>query len=302
MTALAGRFGGIAAVEPKTGEILALAGVAFSAPQPPGSVFKIVTTTAALEAHKVTSSKQFPVETEAVIDGVPLSNANGESCGGTFKDSFAHSCNSVFAPLGVEVGAKRLVATAERFGFNEPPTIAGSAAKHPPRGRGHRRAAGPRLDRHRPGPGAGHPAADGVRGSGDRQRRGALTPTLLASSLRAEPRDVAATANTVTRLMEGVVAYGTGTAAAVEGVRVAGKTGTAELQDTRGPEAEFDLADPHQHRRLVHRLRPGGQAANRGGGPAHPGRRGRGGGRPRGAGRARGGPEALSATGPARRS
>ena len=62
---------------------------------------------------------------------MPLSNANGESCGGTFTDSFAHSCNSVFAPLGVEVGAQRLVATAERFGLNEEPTIAGALPEHP---------------------------------------------------------------------------------------------------------------------------------------------------------------------------
>ena len=41
--ALAGRYGGIAAVRPRNGEVLALAGVAFSAPQPPGSVFKIIT-------------------------------------------------------------------------------------------------------------------------------------------------------------------------------------------------------------------------------------------------------------------
>ncbi len=245
VTALAGRFGGIAAVEPKTGEILALAGVAFSAPQPPGSVFKIVTTTAALEAHKVTSSKQFPVETGAVIDGVPLSNANGESCGGSFKDSFAHSCNSVFAPLGVEVGAKRLVATAERFGFNEPPTIAGALPSTLPEAGD---IGGP-LDLGSTAIGQGRVLAtplqmasvgqaianDGVR----------LTPTLLASSSARRARVTSPkTANTVTRLMEGVVAYGTGTAAAVDGVRVAGKTGTAELQDTRGPEAEFDLADP----------------------------------------------------------
>jgi len=245
VTALAGRFGGIAAVEPRTGEILALAGVAFSAPQPPGSVFKIVTTTAALDARKVTPSKEFPVQTEAVIDGVPLSNANGESCGGSFKDSFANSCNSVFAPLGVEVGAKRLVAAAERFGFNQAPTIAGALASSLPEAGD---ISGP-LDLGSSAIGQGRVLAtplqmasvaqtianDGVR----------LTPTLLpASSPKTTRVTSARTANTVTRLMEGVVAYGTGTAAAVDGVRVAGKTGTAELGDTRGPEAEFDLADP----------------------------------------------------------
>src|SRR3954451_23032679 len=125
--ALGGRFGGIAALDPGTGRIRALAGVAFSAPQPPGSTFKMITATATLEAKAVKVSSTFPVETHAVIDGVNLSNANGESCGGTFAESFAESCNSVFAPLGVKVGAKRLVAAAERFGFNEPPSVPGEA-------------------------------------------------------------------------------------------------------------------------------------------------------------------------------
>ena len=60
-----------------------------------------------------------------MIDGVDLENANGESCGGTFQASFAKSCNSVFAPIGVKVGAKRLVAAAERYGFNDPPALVG---------------------------------------------------------------------------------------------------------------------------------------------------------------------------------
>src|SRR3954471_1551960 len=125
--ALAGRFGGIAAIEPRTGKIRALAGIAFSAPQPPGSVFKIVTATAALERKLVKPDTPFPVQTKAVIDGVDLENANGESCGGSFAASFAHSCNSVFAPLGVKLGAQRLVDTAQRFGFNEQPKITGAA-------------------------------------------------------------------------------------------------------------------------------------------------------------------------------
>src|SRR5919202_1844469 len=83
-TGLAGRLGGIAALDARTGEVRALAGIAFSAPQPPGSTFKIVTLAAALENGVVKPSTEFPVETHAIIDGVELENANGEACGGTF--------------------------------------------------------------------------------------------------------------------------------------------------------------------------------------------------------------------------
>ena len=52
----------------------------------------------------------FPVQTAATLEGVELQNANGESCGGTLAQSFAESCNSVFAPLGAQArrrGARR---------------------------------------------------------------------------------------------------------------------------------------------------------------------------------------------------
>src|SRR5829696_4186244 len=105
VVALAGRLGGVAALDARNGEIRALAGIAFSALQPPGSTFKIVTTAAALERGLVKPSTKFPVESHAIIDGVELENANGEFCGGTFRNSFAHSCNSVFAPLGLKIEA-----------------------------------------------------------------------------------------------------------------------------------------------------------------------------------------------------
>ena len=85
-----------------------------------------MTATAALELGLARPETRFPVETRAVLEGVPLENANGELCGGTFANAFAHSCNSVFAPLGVRIGADRLVDAARRYGWGEPPTLAGA--------------------------------------------------------------------------------------------------------------------------------------------------------------------------------
>ena len=90
------------------------------APQPPGSTMKIITATAALQAGLVKLSTEFPEQSGATIDGYTLQNAGGEACGGTLLNAFATSCNSVFAPLGARLGATRLVATAQRFGFNQP--------------------------------------------------------------------------------------------------------------------------------------------------------------------------------------
>ncbi|HEY1273822.1 MAG TPA: penicillin-binding transpeptidase domain-containing protein [Thermoleophilaceae bacterium] len=234
VTALAGRLGGVAALDAHTGEMRALAGIAFSAPQPPGSTFKIVTTTAALEAHKVKPSTEFPVQTAALIDGVELQNAGGESCGGTFQNSFAHSCNSVFAPLGVRVGAKRLVEAAERYGWNQPPTVPGEAPSTlPPADE----IVTP-LEVGSTAIGQGKVLATPLVMASVAQtiaEEGVRTKPTLVPDARAERERVTSrrVANTIERLMVDVVKYGTGTAAAIEGVPVAGKTGTAELEDTR---------------------------------------------------------------------
>jgi peptidoglycan glycosyltransferase len=234
---LAGRLGGAAALDPRNGEVLALAGIAFSAPQPPGSTFKIVTTTAALERGLVKPSTEFPVETEAVVDGVELQNANGESCGGTFRNSFAHSCNSVFAPLGVTITAERLVDAAERYGWNEPATIPGEVPSTLP----------PASDIDTPlevastAIGQFETLATPLHMASVAQTiamRGVrFAPTLSAGEHRPGRRvTTRRVARTIGSLMTDVVDYGTGTAAALPGVRVAGKTGTAELEDTRDPE------------------------------------------------------------------
>jgi len=235
--ALGGRFGGIAALDARNGEIRALAGIAFSAPQPPGSTFKIVTSVAGLEARKVKLSSKFPVETKAVIDGVDLENANGESCGGSFIDSFAHSCNSVFAPLGVKVGGERLVETAERFGFNQPPGIPGAAASTIPAAE---EIGGP-LAVGASAIGQGKVLATPLEMASIAQTIAAegerTPPTIVASAPPPKPVRVtsAKVARQVEKMMIAVVRYGTGTAASLDGTKVAGKTGTAELKSTTGP-------------------------------------------------------------------
>jgi cell division protein FtsI/penicillin-binding protein 2 len=243
VTALAGRLGGVVAIRPKTGEILAAAGIGFSGLQPPGSTFKIITATSALENGVAKPTDTFPVQTSATLEGVELQNANRESCGGTLAVSFALSCNSVFGPLGAKVGAAKLVATAERFGFNTPTGITGAAtASIPPAneigddlavgssaiGQGRVQATALQM--------AIVAATIGLRGRRPDvtldPERWKVAPTHEATSTKV--------ARQVEKLMLGVVRFGTGTVAAIPDVKVAGKTGTAELKSTQTCEPEPD--------------------------------------------------------------
>ena len=244
VAALGSLYGGVAVIDARKGSVLALAGIAFSAPQPPGSTFKVITTVAALDAGLVKLSDTFPVETSNSEIGREIANSHDAPCGGTFAESFANSCNTVFAPLGAEVGGELLVETAEEFGFNSPPQLydeATTAIVKPPAstiptdisdsveagesaiGQGQVLATPLQLAT----------VSQVIAGGGMRMP----TPIAKDAELRPEGRRVRVTsketASTVRDLMIGVVQSGTGVAAALPNVQVAGKTGTAEL----GPKA-----------------------------------------------------------------
>jgi cell division protein FtsI/penicillin-binding protein 2 len=251
--ALGNRLGGVAVIRPADGAVLALAGLAVSAPQPPGSTFKIITLSGALEHGVARVSSTYPVATSATLSGVELKNASSEACGGSLTEAFVKSCNSVFAPLGAKLGAERLVATARAFGFGEvpatipaarPSTISAAAALRDDLAVG-AAAIGQDRDLATPLEMASVGATIATGGRRARPRIATLEPIVRRTAVPA------AVASQVRTMMLGVVASGTGTAAAIPGVAVAGKTGTAELRpnskDPKDADAWFVAFAPADH-------------------------------------------------------
>ena len=247
VSALAGRSGGVAVLDARTGDVRALAGQAFSAPQPPGSTFKIITTTAALEAGKVSLDDEFEITNGINVGGRFLNNANGEYCGGTFRQAFAESCNAVFAPLGPAVGNDKLVETAERFGFNSPPSLYAPKVirEVEPEESSIPTEIGEEIDLGVSAIGQGEVLATPLEMANVAQavgNDGVRMPTSIVANEKlrphAEPVEVMSPkiANEMTELMIGVVTEGTGTAGAIPEAQVAGKTGTAELGPKPGEE------------------------------------------------------------------
>jgi cell division protein FtsI/penicillin-binding protein 2 len=247
VSALAGRSGGMAVLDARNGNVRALAGQAFSAPQPPGSTFKTITTTAALEKGVVSLDDEFEVTNGVNVGGRFIENANGEYCGGTFRQAFAESCNADFAPLGPKIGNDALVGTAERFGFNSPPTLYAPriVREVDPPEPSIPVEIGEELDLGVSAIGQGEVLATPLEMASVAQaiaNDGVREPTSIVTGkkLRPDPEPVRVMskkiAGELTELMIGVVTEGTGTAGAIPEGQVAGKTGTAELGPEPGQE------------------------------------------------------------------
>ena len=275
--ALAGHTGAVVALNPRTGAVLAMASAPsfdlndvstrfaeirrqpgaplLSRPtqgrQPPGSTFKVVTTTAALESGGYTPQSRFVDTGRFVVNGRAITNFGGAVYGAhTLETALTKSINTTFAKIGQDLGPDRLGATMTAFGFGADPEMRDLPSDMlVPSGR----FDGGRL---LPNDEQGIDAPRVAIG----QERLAVTPLQMAmvaatianggvmqrpylvSRIRDRSGDIVRqgrsetvrrvttpdVASAVSAMMRNVVREGTGTAAALAGLEVAGKTGTAE--------------------------------------------------------------------------
>jgi penicillin-binding protein A len=145
-TELAGRVGAVVALQPRTGAVLAmyadptfnpnkskcLASTGCSqfdratqSAYPPGSTFKVVTATAAINSGKYTPNSPVNGASPAVISGVPLSNDVGDPPLGEISLTYAltQSINTAWARVGVSLGTRVMTDYMKRFGFYSDPPI-----------------------------------------------------------------------------------------------------------------------------------------------------------------------------------
>ncbi|MBA3264632.1 MAG: penicillin-binding protein 2 [Thermoleophilaceae bacterium] len=283
VTGLAERKGGVVAIEPQTGKVRVMVSIPEYDPNliptdfraldtdpdkptfnrttqelyPPGSTFKVVTATAALDTGKVTPETIIDGSSPKEISGVALANSGGQSFGPiSFTDGLTNSVNTVFAQVGERVGPATLVEYMKRYGFFADPELDYPSFQMIPSGirRNGTQYVQDGFDAGRVAIGQGGSegaveatpmqmalVAAGI-ANGGRLMKPRLTDRIVGKDGRVKERiepDLQSevmkpeTAAQLTEMMSRVVEEGTGTAAALSGVRVAGKTGTAEVGANR---------------------------------------------------------------------
>jgi peptidoglycan glycosyltransferase len=91
---------------------------------PPGSTFKVVTAAAGLESGTITPETAFSAPSPLEVEGTPLENDFNTSYGPiTLDTALTNSVNTWFGQLGQKVGQDQLFETMEKFGFNATPPI-----------------------------------------------------------------------------------------------------------------------------------------------------------------------------------
>lgn len=222
---------------------------------PPGSTFKLVTLSAALASGKYTLDTLIPAPAKITLPGTntTLSNETGQQCGDgmvTLAYALAISCNTAFANVGIALGGAALQKQAELFGFNTsfqmpmtaatsvfPTNLVKAQAAQSAIGQFDVRSTVMQMAM----------VAAGIANQGVvnypylvKQTLGPDLSVLDSAQVKAfNTATTSQVAQMVTDMMVGVVTNGTGTNAQIPGVKVAGKTGTAQTGNGRPPDAWF---------------------------------------------------------------
>jgi len=228
---------------------------------PPGSTFKVVTAAAALDSGKYQPNSTVDGNSGKEISGVPLANSGGQDFGPiTLTTALTNSVNTVWGEVAESLGKETMKKYMQRFGFDEDPPLDYPDGQMLPSGsylpdRGlvpataravdvGRMAIG--QDKLRVTPLQMAMVASAVANRG-RLMRPHLTDRIVDEDGRTveriEPEEQSrvmseGSADKLIEMMTNVVREGTGTAANLAGIDVAGKTGTAEIipdQDLNQP-------------------------------------------------------------------
>jgi peptidoglycan glycosyltransferase len=250
---------------------------------PPGSTFKLITASAALE-HGATLDTTYPNphELDLPLTSETIENFGGSSCPGssttTLLTAFTNSCNVIFGEIGLQLGPERLAEQARAFGFcaTNPPDQTGCLEPTVPfsvpfqsgrfpvpeyfQGRDPAvaiSAIGQDND-------LANPMQMALVGAAIANEGVEMAPRLVTEVRDAKGRLVKrfqpsifgrpispSTASTMTHMMENVVNVGTGQDADSSCVQVAGKTGTAQHGEGVAPHAWFVSFAPADNPQIV---------------------------------------------------